>query len=89
MAAVARFRARLAAGPEEPGPGEVVDRLRAGESPVRVWREHRGPTQSGLGRDSGMLRAVIADIEAGRRGESVKSLAALAGTPGVAVEDLP
>ena len=53
-AAVARFRARLAAGEEELVPAAVVDRLLAGESPVRVWREHRGITQSGLARASGV-----------------------------------
>ena len=53
-AAVARFRARLAAGEEELVPAAVVDRLLAGESPVRVWREHRGLTQSGLARASGV-----------------------------------
>jgi mRNA interferase RelE/StbE len=35
-AAVARFRARLAAGGEELVPAAVVDRLLAGEGPVRV-----------------------------------------------------
>lgn len=53
-AAVARFRARLAAGEEELVPAAVVDRLLGGESPVRVWREHRGLTQSGLARASGV-----------------------------------
>ena len=60
-------------------PAAVVDRLLAGESPVRVWREHRGLTQSGLARASGVNRVVVADIEAGRKGGSVRSLKALAG----------
>ncbi len=87
-AAVARFRARLAAGEEELVPAAVVDRLLAGESPVRVWREHRGLTQSGLGRASGVNRVVVADIEAGRKGGSVRSLKALAGALGVGIDDL-
>lgn len=87
-AAVARFRARLAAGEEELVPAAVVDRLLAGESPVRVWREHRGMTQSGLGRASGVNRVVIADIEAGRKGGSVRSLKALAEALGVGMDDL-
>ena len=87
-AAVLRFRARLAAGEEELAPAAVVDRLLAGESPVRVWREHRGLTQSGLGRASGVHRVVIADIEAGRKGGSVRSLKALAAALGVGIDDL-
>lgn len=87
-AAVARFRARLAAGEEELVPAAVVGRLLGGESPVRVWREHRGLTQSGLARASGVHRVVVADIEAGRRGGSVKSLKALAEALGVGVDDL-
>ena len=87
-AAVARFRARLAAGEEELVPAAVVDRLLAGESAVRVWREHRGLTQSGLARASGVNRVVVADIEAGRRGGSVRSLKALAEALGVGMEEL-
>ena len=87
-AAVARFRARLAAGEEELVPAAVVDRLLAGESPVRVWREERGLTQSGLARASGVHRVVVADIEAGRKGGSVRSLKALAAVLGVRIDDL-
>lgn len=87
-AAVARFRARLAAGEEELVPVAVLDRMLDGESPVRVWRTHRGLTQSGLARASGVHRVVIADIEAGRRGEEAGSLKALAEALGVGVDDL-
>lgn len=86
--AVTRFRARLASGEEELVPAAVVERLLGGESPIRVWREHRGMTQSGLARASGVNRVVVADIEAGRRGGSVKSLKALAEALGVALDDL-
>lgn len=88
LASVARFRTRRAAGAEELVPAEVVDRLLASETPLRVWRGHRGLTQSGLGRASGVHRVVIADIEAGRSGGSVKTLKALAETLGVTVDDL-
>lgn len=88
LGAVARFRARLAAGEEELVPATVVDRLLAGESPVRVWRAHRGLSQSGLARASGVNRVVIADIEAGRKGGSVRSLKALAKALGVGIDDL-
>jgi len=88
LGTVARFRARLAAGEEELVPAAILDRLLAGESPVKVWREHRGFSQSGLARASGVNRVVIADIEAGRRGGSVRSLKALAAALGVGLDDL-
>jgi transcriptional regulator with XRE-family HTH domain len=45
-------------------------------------------TQSGLAQASGVHRVVVADIEAGRRGGSVKSLKALAESLGVGGDDL-
>ena len=39
------FEEKLAQGEEEVIPVEVVGRLVEGESPVKVWREHRGLTQ--------------------------------------------
>ena len=53
-----------------------------------MWREHRGLTQSGLARASGVHRVVVADIEAGRKGGSVRSLKALAAALGVGIDDL-
>ena len=51
-------------------------------------RATRGLTQSGLGRASGVNRVVVADIEAGRKGGSVRSLKALAAALGVGIDDL-
>jgi hypothetical protein len=42
----------------------------------------------GLGRASGVNRVVVADIKAGRRGGSVRSLKALAAALGVGIDDL-
>jgi hypothetical protein len=42
-----------------------------------------GLTQSGPARASGVHRVVVADIEAGRGGGSVRSLKALAGALGI------
>lgn len=43
------FAEKLGRGAEEAIPAEVVERLVEGESPVKVWREHRGLTQEDLG----------------------------------------
>lgn len=80
--------ARIAAGNEELIPAFVVDRLLAGEQPLRVWREFRNLTQAGLARSSGVNRVQIVDIEAGRSSGSVHTLRKLATALAVSVDDL-
>ena len=80
--------ARIAIGTEELIPEKIADRLIDGESPLRVWREYRGLSQSALSRTSGVSRIQIVDIEAGRNTGSVHTLRKLAGSLGVAVDDL-
>ena len=81
-------RERIEAGTEQLVPAAVADRLIDGASPLKVWREHRALSQSALARASGVNRVQIADIEAGRATGSVRTLRALAGALGVAVDDL-
>jgi DNA-binding XRE family transcriptional regulator len=69
-------------------PAEVVNRLIDGENPVRVWREHRGLTQSQLAVKTGVTIAHISLIEGGKRECSVKLLRAMAGALEVDVEML-
>ncbi len=83
-----RAKAALAAGEDELVPAETLKRLLAGESPLRVWRELRGLTQSGLASASGVNRVQIADIEAGRRKGSLETARKLADALGVAIDDL-
>ena len=81
-------RARIKAGTEELVPAAVADRLIDGDSPLKVWREHRGLSQSGLARGSGVNRVQIVDIEAHRTTGSVRTLRALADALRVTVDDL-
>ena len=46
----------------------------AGESPVRIWRDHRALTQEALAKVSKVSRAMIAAIEAGRKTGGVAAL---------------
>ena len=69
-------------------PAEVADRLLAGENPVRVYRSHRGMTQGELAAAAGVHPVYISQIETGKRTGSAKTLAAIAGALGVAVDDL-
>ncbi len=69
-------------------PVEVVDRLRAGEHPLRVWRKHRGVTLAALAEKSGVGRSYIADIETGKKPGSVRALKALADALRLDLDDL-
>lgn len=86
--AIEEFRARLAQGDEEFLPAEFVNRMIEGESVLRLWREHRGLSQSELSRRAGVNRVQIADIEAGRRNGSVETFRKLAQALGVTIDDL-
>jgi DNA-binding XRE family transcriptional regulator len=62
---------------EEMFPSEIVDRLVAGESPIRVFREYRGLTQE-QATAAKIARAYLAEIESGRKQGSVAVLKAVA-----------
>ena len=80
--------ARIAAGADELVPASVADRLIDGAPPLRVWREHRGLSQSALARAAGVSRVQIVEIEAGRNTGSVHTLRKLADSLRIAVDDL-
>ena len=73
---------------EESFPLEVVDRLIARESPLKVFREYRGLTQSAFAKNMGTSAAYLSQIETGRRTGSVKLLRRLADALGVELDDL-
>ena len=80
--------ARAKAEGGESFPAEVVDRLLAGQNPIRVYRDHRGMTQGALAAAAGIHPVYLSQIETGKRTGSAKTLAAIAETLGVAVDDL-
>jgi DNA-binding XRE family transcriptional regulator len=79
---------RAMANPVESVPAEYVKRIIDGESPLRVFRDWRGLTQSELSNRSGVNRVQIGDIEAGRKKGSVGTLKKLADALSVSVDDL-
>lgn len=83
-----RAVAAIESGDEELFPAEVIDRLIAGENPVRVYRELRGLTQVALADRAGVNRVQIADIEAGRKSGSIETVRKLASALGVTIDDL-
>ena len=59
-----------------------------GESPVRIWREHRGLTLGDLADRAGIAPSDVSEIETGRKPGSVAALTNLAAVLGVHVDDL-
>ena len=83
-----RALAQLANGDEELLPAEFVKRMLSGESPLRVWREFRGFTQTALAEASNVNRVQIADIEAGRKSGSIETVKKLAEALGITLDEL-
>ncbi|MDP6342806.1 MAG: helix-turn-helix transcriptional regulator, partial [Alphaproteobacteria bacterium] len=73
---------------EELVPIELVDRLLAGESPVKVWREHRGMRQNKLAEAAGLKQPYLSQIEAGKREGSLDTMARIARALEVDLDDL-
>ena len=69
-------------------PHEVVQRLVAGESPVRVWREYRGLTQTALAERASLDKTYLSQIESGRKRGSIDALTRLADALSLDVDDL-
>ena len=64
---VRRARAALAAGDEVLLPKAVVDRLTAGDNPIRALREWRDMTQAELVVSIGITQGYLSELEAGKR----------------------
>lgn len=79
---------RMTNGEDELIPSELVDRLLGGESPLKIWREHRGYSQNELARLSGVNRIQIGDIEERGKTGSVVTLKRLAAALNLDVDDL-
>jgi DNA-binding XRE family transcriptional regulator len=88
IATLREFRTALATGEEELLHAAMVDRILAGEPPLRVWREHRGLTSRALAEAAGLAQAYVSQIETGRRAGSIETWSRLAGVLGVRLDDL-
>jgi predicted transcriptional regulator len=88
VAEVTRVRAALERGEEETIPDEVVERLLAGESPLRVWREYRGLSQIALAESAQVTQGMVTMIETGKRKGQAMTLKRLAEVLRIDVDDL-
>jgi DNA-binding XRE family transcriptional regulator len=75
---VAEFHAAYTAGREFLVPADLVRRELAGESAIKLWREHRGLTQQELATRAGISKPYLSQIETGKRQGTVETLSALA-----------
>ena len=73
---------------QESVPAEMVDRLLAGEKPVKVWREYRGLSQRALAARTGLNFTYLSQIETGARKGTTATMKKLAEALGVDLDDL-
>lgn len=83
-----RAKRELAAAEDELVPATLVERLANGESPLRVWREHRGLTQQALADAAGVGKSYISQLEAGTKAGSLWTLRSLAAALNIDLDDL-
>ena len=73
---------------EELVPGEIVYAILDGESPIRVWREHRGSTQKKLAETTGISVPYLSQLESGKRKGSTEVLVAIARALDLSLDDI-
>lgn len=88
LAALIKFRRRLALGEEELVPAPVVNRLLKGESPVLVWREYRGLEASAVAGAAGIPLATLLRIEARKEGVPPSAVQGIADALGVTPDEV-
>ncbi len=81
-------KARIERGEGELIPLEIIERRLAGESTVKIWREHRGLTQEGLAKISRVSRPMIAAIEVRHKKGGIATLKKLAAALEVELDHL-
>jgi transcriptional regulator with XRE-family HTH domain len=85
-------RAALAAVDADPAeeylPAAMVDRLLAGDSPLRLWRRHRGLKIRELAAATKTSESYLSQIETGKRAGSLKAMGAYAAALRVTIDDI-
>ena len=69
-------------------PVELVERLIAGEHPIRVWRRHRGLTREALAVRAAVAPSYVTEIETGKKPGSFDALAKLAAALKISLDDI-
>lgn len=87
LEATVSARKRREAG-EEYVPAEVVDRILAGESALKVWRKYRSLSQEALGEIVGCQGSMISKLESGRASGDIHLWRSLAVALDVDLDDI-
>jgi DNA-binding XRE family transcriptional regulator len=92
-AAIDRLEARIeregfAAATADYMSGELVERLSAGEHPIRVWRAHRRLTREALAAAAGVSPSYLSEIETRRKPGSLAAMVKLAAALRVPLDDI-
>jgi DNA-binding XRE family transcriptional regulator len=69
-------------------PIELVERLAAGEHPIRVWRKHRQLTRESLAASAGVAPSYVTEIETCKKPGSFDALAKLAAALAISLDDI-
>lgn len=85
--AAAQAAERRRAG-EEYISSELLDRIMAGENPLRVWRKYRGISQIELATIAGVTNMTVSRLERGEQETGAKNWRALAEALSVDVDDI-
>ena len=87
-AVVAEFHEAYRAGREFLVPAEILRRELAGESAIKLWREHRGLTQQELADRAAISKPYLSQLESGKRQGTLETLTAIARALNVPLEVL-
>ena len=73
---------------EETIPSEVVYSILDGANPIRIWRKHRGLTQSQLSEAAGISKPYLSQLESGKRTGTTEVLTAIANALNLTLYDI-
>ena len=74
--------------PEETWPIDLLEKLMAGANPIRVYRRHRGLSQTALAAAAGLSNAYLSEIETGKQEGSLDARRRVAAALAVKLDDL-
>ncbi|MGD0190939.1 MAG: helix-turn-helix transcriptional regulator [Rhizomicrobium sp.] len=86
-AAVRASKAREKRGEDDALPVAFYRRIRAGEHPVRVWRDYRGLGLNELALRAGIARGYLSEIETGKKAGSMAALRRAADALNIALDE--
>ncbi len=86
-AAVRASKSRERRGNDEALPVAFYRRIRAGEHPIRVWRDYRGVGLNKLALQAGIARGYLSEIENGKKAGSMSALKRVAEALNIGLDD--